>query len=131
MPFSHLVSSTTLHSYFSFSVKVSSQTILYSLWHSSWKVFVQDFTGILSVLRPDEANEDDRGDSDSLVARKTERIPVKSCTKTFHEECHNEYKMVCEETFTEKEKYECNVVEETKCENGYTTEYEPACFQQI
>lgn len=40
---------------------------MYSLWHSSWKVFVQDFTGILSVLRPDEANEDDRGDSDSLV----------------------------------------------------------------
>jgi len=67
-PFSHLVSSTTLHSYFSFSVKVSSQTILYSLWHSSWKVFVQDFTGILSVFLPEsEANEDDRGDSDSLV----------------------------------------------------------------
>merc|ERR1711970_1285637 len=67
-PFSHLVSSTTLHSYFSFSVKVSSQTILYSLWHSSWKVFVQDFTGILSVFLPEsEAIEDDRGDSDSLV----------------------------------------------------------------
>jgi len=58
-------------------------------------------------------------------------IPVKSCTKTFHEECHNEYKMVCEETFTEREKYECNIVEETKCEKGVTTEYEPACFQQI
>jgi len=55
----------------------------------------------------------------------------KVCTKTFHEECHNEYDMVCEETFTEKEKYECNIVEETKCEKGHTVDYEPACFQQI
>eukprot|EP00091_Calanus_sinicus_P004885 TRINITY_DN1523_c0_g1_i8.p1 TRINITY_DN1523_c0_g1~~TRINITY_DN1523_c0_g1_i8.p1 ORF type:complete len:677 (-),score=189.71 TRINITY_DN1523_c0_g1_i8:109-2076(-) len=55
----------------------------------------------------------------------------KTCTKTFREECRNEYKMVCEETFTEREKYECKIVEETKCEQGHTTEYEPACFQQI
>jgi len=39
--------------------------------------------------------------------------------------------MVCEETFTEREKYECNTIEETKCEKAFTTEYEPACFQQI
>ena len=57
--------------------------------------------------------------------------PRKICTKTFTEECRNEYKMVCEETFAEREKYECKIVEETKCEQGHTIEYEPACFQQI
>merc|ERR1719500_2075542 len=67
----------------------------------------------------------------SASGRNEVPIPVKSCTRTSHEECHNEYKMVCEETFTEREKYECNIVEETKREKGVTTEYEPACFQQI
>jgi hypothetical protein len=55
----------------------------------------------------------------------------KTCTKTFTEECRNEYKMVCEETFTERDNYECKIVEETKCEQGHTIDYEPACFQQI
>ena len=39
--------------------------------------------------------------------------------------------MVCEDTFTEKKKYECKTVEEMKCEKEFSTEYEPACFQQI
>merc|ERR1712123_386093 len=70
-------------------------------------------------------SETPRSSSGSSISK------VRSCTKTFHEECHNEYKMVCEETFTERETHECHIVEESKCENGYTTEYEPACFQQI
>jgi len=102
--------------------KISEQRIPQSGKPSSSKIF-------LGSTRLSESPRSSSLASDS--GRKKERIPVKSCTKTFHEECHNEYKMVCEETFTEKEKYECNVVEETKCENGYTTEYEPACFQQI
>merc|ERR1711970_1656152 len=102
--------------------KISEQRITQSSKPSNSKIF----------LGSTRVSESPRSSSLALNSgRKTERIPVKSCTKTFHEECHNEYKMVCEETFTEKEKYECNVVEETKCENGYTTEYEPACFQQI
>jgi len=101
--------------------KISEQRIPQSSKPSNSKIF----------LGSTRLSESPRSSSLASSGRKTERIPVKSCTKTFHEECHNEYKMVCEETFTEKEKYECNVVEETKCENGYTTEYEPACFQQI
>merc|ERR1711942_195078 len=97
--------------------KISEQRIQQSSKPSNSKIF-------LGSTRLSESPRSSSLASDS--GRKTERIPVKSCTKTFHEECHNEYKMVCEETFTEKEKYECNVVEETKCENGYTTEYEPA-----
>merc|ERR1711970_685365 len=48
--------------------QAGSYSVVYSFWHSSWKVFVQDFTGILSVFLPEfEAKEDDRGDSDTLV----------------------------------------------------------------
>ena len=53
------------------------------------------------------------------------------CKTTFVEECHNEYEMICEETTIEREKHQCEVIVEDVCEEGVTTEYEPACFQQI
>ena len=53
------------------------------------------------------------------------------CKPSFVEECHNEYKMVCEETSIEREKEVCDTVLEEVCETGVTTEYEPACFQQV
>ena len=62
---------------------------------------------------------------------KSSLVNVKACSKTLIEECHNEYSVVCEDIFTEREKYECETVEETKCEEEFTTKYEPACFQQI
>jgi len=102
--------------------KISEQRITQSGEPASNKIF-------LGSTRVSESPRSSSLSSDSV--RKIEKIPVKSCTKTFHEECHNEYKMVCEETFTERDAYECNIVEETKCEKGHTTEYEPACFQQI
>merc|ERR1712128_237757 len=95
--------------------KISGQRIQQSREQSSGKIF----------LGSTRLSETPRSSSGSSISK------VRSCTKTFHEECHNEYKMVCEETFTERETHECHIVEESKCENGYTTEYEPACFQQI
>ena len=53
------------------------------------------------------------------------------CQTTFIEECHNEYEMVCEETSIEREKEQCEVVEEEVCREGVATGYEPACFQHI
>lgn len=53
------------------------------------------------------------------------------CEPSFVEECHNEYKMVCEETSIEREKEVCDTVLEEVCETGITTEYEPACFQRV
>lgn len=53
------------------------------------------------------------------------------CEPSFVEECHNEYKMVCEETSIEREKEVCDTVLEEVCKTGVTTEYEPACFQRV
>lgn len=53
------------------------------------------------------------------------------CEPSFVEECHNEYKMVCEDTSIEREKEVCDTVLEEVCETGITTEYEPACFQRV
>lgn len=54
-----------------------------------------------------------------------------NCKTTFIEECHNEYKMVCEETTVEREREVCETVQEKICKKGVNTEYEPACFQRI
>ena len=77
----------------------------------------------VDVLRPLGVG----GNLEPLVVKS----PKEVCKTTFVEECHNEYKMVCEETTIEREKHQCEVVVEDVCEEGITTEYEPACFQQI
>ena len=53
------------------------------------------------------------------------------CKTTFIEECHNEYKMVCEETTVEREREVCEIVHEKVCHEEVNTDYEPACFQRI
>ena len=53
------------------------------------------------------------------------------CKTTFIEECHNEYKMVCEETTVEREREVCQTVQEKVCERQEKIDYEPACFRQF
>ena len=53
------------------------------------------------------------------------------CKTTYVEECHNEYKMVCEETTVERDREVCHTVQEKVCQHQEKIDYEPACFQQI
>ena len=53
------------------------------------------------------------------------------CKTTYIEECHNEYKMVCEETTVEREREVCQTVQEKVCERQEKIDYEPACFRQF
>ena len=53
------------------------------------------------------------------------------CKTTYVEECHREYKMVCEETTVQRDRKVCQTVQEKVCEQQQKIDYEPACFQRI
>ena len=53
------------------------------------------------------------------------------CKTTYVEECHHEYKMVCEETTVQRDRKVCQTVKEKVCEQQQKIDYEPACFQRI
>ena len=55
----------------------------------------------------------------------------RGCKTTYVEECHHEYKMVCEETTVQRDREVCQTVQEKVCEQQQKIDYEPACFQRI